>query len=175
MAEEKKKKVNHRFVPRKTDQGTDHPVYQQMDGLIAAYHPDLATAKIAIAWKDFQQDKDGRESFGSSKVCNALDRQMHSFDAIISLNEDWWHDPKHTDREKSAFLDHCLCGIVPDCDQAEDQRQDENGELVWRKRAHDVEAFSEVIERYGVYTKGLEKAESTMLVRRQREEANEVI
>lgn len=57
-----------------------------------------------------------------------------------------------------ALLDHELCHAAPSLDdETLDVKYDERGRPVWRVRKHNIEEFTEVVERHGLWKKDLER------------------
>ena len=151
------KKVNQEIIKRLNDQEEVNVVYQLMDELNRAYHPELVEAKIALAWLyDVKPDRDGHMTLGWARKESDLHRQLHGYDIIIGLNYDWWHDNQVSDSQRKALLDHELCHVKPVVDDDGSVRLDDLGNTVWYIRKHDLEEFGEVVRRHGMYKQNLE-------------------
>lgn len=150
-AESKPKPVNVEVLPE------THDGYKPLKELIAAHHPHLAEARIALAlnygWKE---DGDGRVRLGSCKKGSDLDRELHGYDFVISLNPDFLSSKDVTSAQKRALMDHELSHAGVSIDQNGDEKRDEHGRLVYRIVKHDVEEFTAVVARNGVYKKDLQ-------------------
>jgi hypothetical protein len=120
-------------------------------------HEDLAPAKIALAWcTSWNEDVDGRVTLGKCRRASDLDRELHPYDFVILLNYEWWQHEQVTDHQREALLDHELSHAAPKLDQHGHQVEDEKDRKVWRTRKHDIEEFSGVVQRRGVYKRDLE-------------------
>lgn len=62
-----------------------------------------------------------------------------------------------SDEQRRALLDHELCHAeVKLDDRTSEPVHDERGRKVYRMRKHDIEEFSAVVERNGIYKRDLE-------------------
>lgn len=153
----KPKQINVSIIERDGDTGP-RQTYRIMDELIGAFHPHLADAKIAMAWRyKWSEDADGRLKLGQARKASDLDNALHGYDFIILLNYEALNAAEFTDIQLTALIDHELmhCQVTVDEDGVE--KRDEHGRPVWRTRGHDVEEFVEIADRYGAWTCGLEK------------------
>ena len=147
------KKSSFSVIDRK---GNSAP-YNMADDLVGKYHSHLAEAKIAIAWRyGVKEDKDGNLPLGGVKICSELDRKLHGFDLIIWLNFAWWNQVASLEQQRAA-LDHFLCHCEVTKNEDGEEKTDEDGNTVYRRRNPDVEEFTEVIDRHGLYMAKLEK------------------
>jgi len=151
--EKKKKAVKVELI----DRNISPACYEIADGLIAAHHTHLLEAKIAFAWHDgWNEDPDGRVRLGQAKKGSDLDRELHLYDFFILLNRAALTAANFTRKQMTALIDHELCHcqvkLHPDGEVAVDDR----GRIVYRMRKHDIEEFSEVVKRHGLYTGDLE-------------------
>jgi hypothetical protein len=131
-------------------------IYRQMLDLVARCHPHLAEARIAIAWNTaWKADADDHLRLGQAKKAADLERDMHRFDLVILLNRQAWDE--FDGRMREALLDHELShfAVSQDNETGEDKR-DERGRLCYRIRRHDVEEFTDIVERHGVWKRDLE-------------------
>lgn len=152
----KAKPVHYELISRTDDVGA--LMYALLDELICTHHHDLARARIALAWcTSWKPDVDGRVTLGKCKKASDLDREVAEFDFIIMLRRAFWLDERVTDAQRRALLDHELCHAALKYDERGEPVEDERGRLVYRIRKHDVEEFSAVIERNGVYKRDLEQ------------------
>ena len=155
-AKKKGKKVNYELIDRETVVGRS--MYMRVRDLVADFHDHLNDARIALAWcTSWTPDVDGRLVLGKLRKASDLEREFHEFDFVVLLNKLFWNDEKVTDAQRVALLDHELCHAS----RAHDQRSgaplcDERGRAVWRTRKHDIEEFSDIIHRHGVYKRDLE-------------------
>lgn len=152
--QEGRKKLNYKLLARADFKET----YALLDKLIGAHHPELAEAKIDLAWRfGFKEDKDGRLVLGRCKKCSDLDREAHDLDFIIILNHEFWNNAQTSDAQRAALLDHELCHAAVSLDEQGEEKQDEHGRYVYRVRKHDVEEFREIVERHGIWKQDLQQ------------------
>jgi hypothetical protein len=149
--------VNYVLIPRESEIGA--PMYERLDAIVNDHHEDLrrANARIALAWQlGLKPDVDGRLVLGRCRKSTDLDRELFAFDFVILLNRDFWQNPRVTDEQRDALLDHevCHCGIS--YDETGEPKVDDRGRTVFRTVKHSIEEFTEVIERHGVYKSDLE-------------------
>ena len=153
--QKKRKKVPVRLIERKYS-GKVVAVWRIMESLIKEHHQHLADAKIALAYhRGWNEDADGRLKLGTCAKGSDLHRQMHGFDFVITLNENVV--PNLKEDQVAAIIDHELCHARPAMDTDGEQRFDERGGACWRIRRHDIEEFSDVVARHGIYMSSLEK------------------
>jgi len=154
----KPKPVNVELITRENENGELRQPYAILDELVAEHHPDLADARIALAWRDgWTEDADGRLRLGQTKKASDLDRDLHGFDFVILLNHEVWNRIAFTERQMRALLDHELCHCAVAKDKNGEVKMDERGRPVWRLRKHDIEEFAEVVARHGLWRHELEK------------------
>ena len=166
MKDAKQKKLSYRLIEREDDAGAK--IYALMDELIVKYHEDLAQANIALAWNlSWKPDIDGRATLGKCRKVGALDRELHQFDFVIILLQEFWDSGDVTDEQRRALLDHELCHGAVVLDKNGEPVEDERGRKVYRMRKHDIEEFSQVVERHGTYKRDLEKFAAALQKSRQ--------
>lgn len=151
------KKVAYEVIERKLDNGRVRDCYKIMESLIEKHHPRLSDAAITLAWcYTWKPDKHGNVKLSDTKRASEVDRQLHSQDFVIILNDTAWNHSTFTDAQKIASMDHALCA----CDVSEDAdgevRVDENDRTVYTIRKPDIQEFSECFARHGVWNKDLE-------------------
>lgn len=150
-----RKKISYRLVPRDGDEG--RKVYAVLDRLIERYHEHLTNARIAVAWNlTWQPDVDGRCVLGKAKKATDLDRELAPYDLVIMLRQEWYSKPEVTDAQREALIDHELehCEVMRD-DNGEPKR-DTKDRVVYRIRKHDLEEFSDVVRRHGLWKRDIE-------------------
>jgi len=152
----KPKKVSYELIAR--DSVVGHPMYCLLDELVDAFHVELQHARIALAWcTSWQADVDGRVTLGKCKKASDLDRELSQFDFIILLRQVFWQHEQVTAQQRRALLDHELHHASPKLDpKTGDQVYDERERPVWRTRKHDLEEFTDIVERYGCWTHEIE-------------------
>ena len=140
--------------------------YQLLDELVAAHHPHLADAEIALVFKlKSSPDEDGIETLGACRKCSERDRELHGFDFIIELNQVVWDNPEFGESRQRALLDHELCHAQVSMDEEGEEKMDAHGRPAWRVRKHAIEEFREIIERHGLYKVDLEDFAKTLLAK----------
>ncbi len=151
----KAKKVHYELIERGSIVG--HGMYQLLDDLVASHHPELRDARVALAWcTSWKPDPDGRLVLGKCKRASDLDREFAPFDFVILLLHGFWTHEKVTATQRAALLDHELCHAAVKHDEHGGEMRDERGRIVYRTRKHDIEEFTEIVDRYGTYTRDLE-------------------
>lgn len=152
----KRKPVNYELIDRDGDTG--RPMYRMLAELIGAHHDELAQARIALAWNSaWKHDVDGRVTLGKCKKASDLDRELAAFDFVILLRRAFWASPSVSDQQRRALLDHELMHAAVKFDDRGEPVEDERGRRVYRIRRHDIEEFSVIVERYGLWTSDLEQ------------------
>lgn len=152
----KLKAVSYELIPRDTVVG--QPMYELLDKLVSAHHDDLRDARIGLAWcTSWKPDVDGLVTLGKCHKATELDRELAAFDFVILLRRIFWIDERVTAAQRAALLDHELCHAARRCDSSGEPVTDERERPVYRLRKHDVEEFTEVIQRHGVYKADLER------------------
>lgn len=155
---EKRKKINYALID--VDSPPGEAMYPMLEQIVGAHHEDLdrTNARIALAWAmSWKADADGIVKLGQCKKASDLDRELAAFDFIVLLNMEWWQDAEVTDDQRRALLDHELCHAALKYDTDGDAVRDEKGRYVYRTRKHDIEEFSSVVERHGLYKRDLER------------------
>lgn len=152
----KPKKVAYRLITKE-----DHRfagMHRILSGLIDEHHTHMKNARIALAWHaGWKADVDGRMKLGMCKMASDFDRQLHEFDFVIVLNRTFWTSMDVNDAQRKALLDHELCHAEVAIDEAtNDPKETELGKTIYRIRKHDIEEFSAIVERHGLYKKDLE-------------------
>jgi hypothetical protein len=155
---QKRKAVPYRFLRPESELG--QTLYTMLRDLVAAFHHDVIEAKFALAWNTaWQPDVDGRCVLGKCVKVSDLHREvfeLEGYDFVIILRQEFWMDPRVTDHQRRALLDHELCHAATAVDDAGDRVIDERGRIVYRIRKHDVEDFACIADRYGSWTRDLE-------------------
>jgi Putative phage metallopeptidase len=126
--------------------------YSMLQKVRDAWHADTENASIGLAWKlDTKCDADGRLTLGMCCRASEMQRAVADYDFIILLNKEVWDDEEFTDDKKLALLDHELMHAARSVDDEGEQRWDSKGRRLWRIRRHDIEEFTSVVRRHGVY------------------------
>jgi hypothetical protein len=151
------KRVSYELIT--PDSTVGEPIYLLLRQLVDAHHEDLKDARIALAWcTSWRPDADGRVTLGKCKKASDLDRELSLFDFIILLKKSFWQDLQVTADQRRALLDHELChaGLAYDVRTGEPVT-DERGRKCYRTIRHDIEEFSAVVERHGVWRHDIER------------------
>jgi hypothetical protein len=153
----KSKAVAYELLVR--DSAVGRPMYALLDELVAEYHEDLKDARIALAWcSSWKPDADGRVTLGQCKKASDLDRELAPFDFVILLQRHFWRDDLFvTDDQRRALLDHELMHAALKYDEHGEPAVDERGRKIYRIRKHDLEEFSAIAERHGLWKRDLER------------------
>lgn len=156
--QKKLKRVAYRFITPESEVGT--LLYAMLRQLVHAHHPDIVSARIALAWNlTWQPDVDGRVTLGQCRKVSDLDRELSDglYDFVIVLRREFWEHPLVTDDQRRALLDHELCHAAVKRDEAGEPVVDERGRTAYRIRKHDLEEFVVIAERHGCWKKDLEQ------------------
>ena len=160
---QKKKAVSVKILERE-HAGRTTTAYKLLDDLVEDHHDHLTDAKIAIAWRfGWKPDVDGRLRLCGVKKGGDLDREMHGYDFVILLNHEAWNESGFREEQMRALIDHALCRCEVSKDSAGEPRIDENNRTVYRLRQPDVQEFSEIVARHGLWTTDLERFAQTIL------------
>lgn len=164
----KPKKISYLLVKPDSTEGVT--MYAMLNDLVEQFHEELTNARIAIAWNlAWKEDVDGRLTLGKCKKASDLDRELHAYDFVVMLNMEFWQDAATVDTQRVALLDHELTHASVKLDENGEPVRDQKDRVVYRIRKHDLEEFSEVIERHGLYKADLERFAAA--VRRSKHQA----
>lgn len=112
------------------------------------FHADLAGARIAFIFKEKATVSDGRPIIGKpSKVPARLQCLMEEvdgeqgYDFIIEIGSDAWGDLNQD--QKAAWIDYLL-------EQCYGEEDEKTGEMKWKLRRPEVQAFPVILVRHGV-------------------------
>lgn len=135
-----------------TEEGKE--VFKLLDQVKKQWKEDLHKARVGAAWMIGKKpDKDGRIVLGRMKKCSELERQIHSLDAILILNQEHWR--VFSKEQRLALVHHELCHLAQAEDANGDQAIDGHGSLKWRLVRHDIEEFRAVVAAHGCYKNDL--------------------
>lgn len=123
--------------------------------LIAAHHEHLADARIEFVFRDKANKSHGRIVLGTARkvgglnayLARAITTEPEDLEPgppffLIELALDQWLELD--DNGRRALVDHELCHCLAAVD-------DETGELVLSTRGHDLEEFTEIVDRHGLW------------------------
>jgi hypothetical protein len=122
----------------------DDSVIDMAGELVRKYHPWLRTARIGFLFRKEAPLAKGRYRLGQAQKVTDKLKAFMDYDFVIWVAKDQW-DGLTTER-RYALLDHELCHCV----------WGDNG---WTMRPHEIEEFSEIIERWGFWTHALLKVQ----------------
>lgn len=149
------KRVTYQVISH--DSAAGKLLYPMLKELIEEYHEELTGARIALAWSlTWKPDVDGRVKLGQCKKRSDLDREFADLDFVIVLRQEFIQSPAVKDSQRLALLDHELCHATVRLDREGEPALDERGRKVYRIRKHDLEEFSEIVARHGLYKRDLE-------------------
>jgi len=149
------KKVTYALIDRLNESGGK--LYQMLEDLVDQHHTDLRDARIVLAWNlTWQPDIDGRVILGKCKRASDLDRELAPYDFVIVLRREFFDDPRVTDQQRRALIDHELCHAAVKYGADGEPMYDQRGRKIFRTRKHDLEEFAAIAERYGCWKKDLE-------------------
>jgi preprotein translocase subunit Sss1 len=151
----KVKAVSYRLIKPDSDEG--NKLYPVMNHLVEKWHEELRQARIALAWSyAWKEDADGRVVLGRMKLATDLDRELHRFDIVILLNREFVESERVKPEQVEALIDHELTHATVKLDDHGEPLRDERDRIVYRARKHDLEEFSEIVRRHGIYKRDLE-------------------
>lgn len=128
--------------------------------LIHKHHPHLVDAKDLIGFYFRYGNSDWA---GKAKKCTAFERHMTGQQLFVFINEGAWNALKYDQR--AALVDHELCHFSRSLHKEFDDEQQKwvdawdpaDDPDSWSIRDHDVEEFSDVIRRHGLWEQGIEQ------------------
>jgi hypothetical protein len=132
------------------------------------YHEALrdheVTIDFLIAYPDYDSQglpkgpaikHQGYAARGLCKITNYKDRVKGHGDAEITIDGEWWDDPKTSENQKLALLDHEMSHLVLDHETDQAGRP----KLVMRKHDFQVGWFMDVAARWGAASSEVEQAQ----------------
>lgn len=120
--------------------------------IIRDHRPELAELNICYIWRDEAMSMGGgRVAAGQCVHTSDRDWAIHGFDFLILIARDVWAAAEA--RFKPALIDHELghVGIRTDEETGEPAVDEETGRTRTFCKHHDLEEFSDVLERHGAY------------------------
>lgn len=128
--------------------------------IINQHHPHLQDAADLIG---FYFRFGASDWAGKAKKCTAFERHVTGYMLFVFINaQDWGHlNPE----KRNALVDHELCHFMRTSHRKYDeelQKWTEEWDRAdqpdsWSIRDHDVEEFSQVIQRHGLWDVGIEQ------------------
>ena len=110
------------------------------------HHDHLHDAEILFLLTKKASPKGGRVSYGKTKLMNGLVKYLARADFIIIIMAPIWDQADL--KKRRAMVDHELCHCSYD--------EDVEGNRTWTIRHHDVEEFTKVIDRHGLWQEQLQ-------------------
>ena len=142
--------------------------YELLAEIRSEHHFDTAKANIALAWKKgTKPNADGHLVLGRCVKASDLQRELVDYDFVIVLNREVWEDPEFDRDKKLALLDHELCHAARAVGDDGEEKIDTKGRPVWRVRGHDIEEFTEIVNRRGLWKRDLEKFGEAILAKKK--------
>lgn len=140
-----KQDSNTKSVPTQFDLADDDLV-ELANKLIAKNHTHLASCKMAYLYKNKPMKLKGVEVAATAEKVPTKHRSLSGYHFIITIAYPTWQELD--DKIRLAVLDHELehCFVEDD---------EKTGEPKYSVLPHDVEEFSTIIRRHGLYTKDL--------------------
>lgn len=114
--------------------------------LLPTYHPELGTARISYLFIDRVPKKGGRELCGKAVKVSGRWESLTELDFIVEVSLPKWNDM--TEDQRTALVDHLL-------ERCAGEEDEETGEYLWSLRDPDVQEFSTILKRHGVWHPGL--------------------
>ena len=110
-------------------------------GLIANYHPHLAEARMLYAFVDKASKKGGRELLGKVQKVGGWQEWALEKDFLLLVPLDKWNDMQANQR--TALVDHLLERCAGE--------EQEDGSYKFSTKDPDVQEFTSILRRYGVW------------------------
>lgn len=137
-----------KMAAKKDDPYADKPEYWRDNALDKLgeeirmkHHEHLHDAEIIFLMTKKASVKGGLISYGKTKLANGLTRYFARADFVIVITAMLWD--KATPQAHRAMVDHELCH----CSYEEDGE----GNRTWTIQHHDVEEFTDTIDRHGLW------------------------
>lgn len=127
-----------------------HDARRLADSIIEQHHKHLKHARILYVASTGTTTKGGKEVLAKTTKLSGLPRWLtdyqeergEPYDFVITFYADAWS--RLTPEQQIALVDHELCHIV-------EGEEDLDGNPTFRLVGHDVEEFSEIIQRHGLW------------------------
>ena len=127
--------------------------------IIDQHHEHLEDAKSLIG---FYLRSGSADWAGKAKKCTAFERHVTGYLLFVFINAGAWEGLNQ--KQQRALMDHELCHFTRTFHQEVNELggwksvwDDANDPDNWGIRDHDVEEFSDVIRRHGLWEQGIEK------------------
>jgi predicted metallopeptidase len=109
--------------------------------VINKYYTELADVEMALLMRSPTAKSNGCEVWGTASRANAKQRALSGkeIEFVIEFSSDVWESLSIT--QKRALVDHelyhCVCTV------------DDDGEVHYGMRGHDIEEFNDIVARHG--------------------------
>ncbi len=115
-------------------------------GLINGIHDRLAEARIIYLFRSGDWKSKGKVVLGKASKVPEQWQYLTGLDLVVTINKVAW--PALSARQRVALVDHELCHFEKDVD--------DGGDPKWLLVGHDVEEFTGVIQRHGLWSRDVE-------------------
>jgi len=124
------------------------------NAIIGESRPNLQMLSISYLFRDKATVTDGKVITGRCIRVDDRNWALHKKDVLIEIARDIWEEMDA--RFQKALMDHELGHIGLEFDEDKTIKMEETtGRIKVRIRRHDIEEFSDVLERHGAYHKAL--------------------
>jgi len=106
-----------------------------------AIHEQLAEARILYFFRTGTWNSKGKRVWGMANKIPEQWQYVTGYDLVVTINKDVWY--ALDENQKKALVDHELCHFC--------REENDEGETKWLIVGHDVEEFSGVIRRHGLW------------------------
>lgn len=114
--------------------------------LIPQYHQHLQDARILYLFTTKKRTKNGKLTLATASKATSIMRFIgRGVNFVLLFGKEEWKDLTY--KQRVALVDHELCHC--------EAKYTDDGEREWTIRGHDVEEFSEVVERHGLWLSDL--------------------
>lgn len=118
------------------------------ENLIENFHPHLRDARICFVFRKEAQKQGDRMILGQCSKVPAKMQPYFEYDFLIWISKHDWEAMDELSRE--ALIDHELCHASG------------NQWLGWKIKPHDIQEFSDVIQRHGCWAPDVKLAKSAL-------------
>lgn len=122
-------------------------VLDMASGIIEAHHPHLLDARVGFIFRSEAESSAGKEVWGKAQKVSDKLKVYLDFDFLIWIARDAW--ASLSINQKQALLDHELCHCL-------------YKEGAASMRPHDIEEFTQIVDRYGLWRLELAQMANSM-------------
>lgn len=116
-------------------------VREIVSDLVQKHHHDLAEANILCLFRKGEWNSNGRARLASASKVPEIWRCLYGYDLMVVINKNIWVGLEQ--EHKVALVDHELCHFG--------QEYDSKGNVKYTMVQHDIEEFSAVVDRHGLW------------------------